>query len=167
MASLYKLGPNYRFRTGFYANGIINKKTRTLNGDLVLVSTGDPMLMTADVSRLVRDVIRGGVTRVTGSLVVTGPFTYGNLWNTERAMHGMNLLLRKVGVRVMGGIKQGIPAGTELASHESMSLRDIAKQGRGVQAYAPTAEGTSGPALRHPRHYKGHNQNGQAPYYAQ
>src|SRR5438093_13194833 len=25
MVSLYKLGPNYRFRTGFYANGIINK----------------------------------------------------------------------------------------------------------------------------------------------
>ena len=125
MASLYKFGANYRFRTGFYADGIVNKKTRTLNGNLVLISTGDPTLMTADVSRLARNVIRAGVTRVTGSLVLTGPFTYANMWTTERATRGVNLLLRKVGIRIMGGIKQGIPAGTELATHESMSLRDI------------------------------------------
>jgi len=125
MASLYKFGANYRFRTGFYADGIVNKKTRTLNGNLVLISTGDPTLMTADVSRLARNVIRAGVTRVTGSLVLTGSFTYANMWTTERATRGVNLLLRKVGIRIMGGIKQGIPAGTELATHESMSLRDI------------------------------------------
>lgn len=125
MASLYKFGPNYRFRTGFYADGIVNKKTRTLNGNLVLVSTGDPTLTTLDVSRLARDLIRAGVTRVTGSLVMTGPFSYANLWTTERATRGVNSLLRKVGVRVIGGTKQGIPSGTELANHESESLRDI------------------------------------------
>ena len=139
MASLYRFGPNYRFRTGFYANGIVNKKTRTLNGDLVLVSTGDPMLMTAEVSRLIRDVIRGGVIRVTGSLVVTGPFTYGNLWTTERAVRGVNLLLRKIGVRVSGGIKQGVPAGAELASHESMTLREILFY-QNAHSSNPTAE---------------------------
>jgi D-alanyl-D-alanine carboxypeptidase len=125
MAALYKFGPDYHFRTGFYANGIVNKKTRTLNGDLVLVSTGDPMLTTLDVSRLVREVIHSGVTRVTGSLVITGPFTYASMWTTERGVNGVKLMLRKLGVRVMGGTKQGLPAGTELAGHESMSLRDI------------------------------------------
>jgi len=125
MTALYKFGANYRFRTGFYADGVVNRKTRTLNGNLVVVSTGDPMLTTLDVSRLAREVVRAGVTRVTGSLVLTGPFTYANMWTTERATRSLNLLLRKVGVRVMGGIKQGIPAGTELASHESMPLRDI------------------------------------------
>jgi D-alanyl-D-alanine carboxypeptidase/D-alanyl-D-alanine-endopeptidase (penicillin-binding protein 4) len=125
MTALYKFGANYRFRTGFYADGIINRKTRTLNGNLVLVSTGDPTLMTIDVSRLARDVIRAGITRVNGNLVLTGPFTYANMWTTERATRGLQLMLRKIGIRVSGGIKHGIPAGTELANHESMSLRDI------------------------------------------
>jgi D-alanyl-D-alanine carboxypeptidase/D-alanyl-D-alanine-endopeptidase (penicillin-binding protein 4) len=125
MTALYKFGANYRFRTGFYADGIINRKTRTLNGNLVLVSTGDPTLMTIDVSRLARDVIRAGITRVNGNLVLTGPFTYANMWTTERATRGLQLMLRKIGIRVSGGIKQGVPAGAELANHESMSLRDI------------------------------------------
>src|SRR5262245_57707882 len=125
MAALYKFGPDYRFRTGFYADGIINRKTRTLNGNLVLVSNGDPTLTTADVSRLIRGVIHAGVTRVTGSLVLTGPFTYANMWTTQRGGRGVHTLMRRIGVRVMGGIKQGIPTGNELAEHESMSLRDI------------------------------------------
>jgi D-alanyl-D-alanine carboxypeptidase len=125
MAALYKFGADYHFRTGFYADGSINRKTRTLNGNLVLVSTGDPTLMTIDVSRLARDVIRAGITRVNGNLVLTGPFTYANMWTTERATRGLQLMLRKIGIRVSGGIKQGIPAGTQLGSHESLSLRDI------------------------------------------
>jgi D-alanyl-D-alanine carboxypeptidase len=125
MAALYKFGPDHRFRTGFYADGIVNRKTRTLNGNLVLVTTGDPTLTTADVSRLVRGVVRAGVTKVTGSLIMTGPFTYANMWTTERGTRGLNLLLRRIGVRVMGGTKQGVPAGTELAVRESLSLRDI------------------------------------------
>src|SRR6185436_1207068 len=40
-------------------------------------------------------------------------------------VRSLNLLMRKVGVRVMGGTKQGTPMGTEIAVHESMSLRDI------------------------------------------
>jgi serine-type D-Ala-D-Ala carboxypeptidase/endopeptidase (penicillin-binding protein 4) len=125
MTALYKFGANYHFRTAFYADGVINRKTRTLNGNLVLVSTGDPTLMTIDVARLVRDVIRAGITRVNGNLVLTGPFTYANMWTTERATRGLQVMLRKIGIRVSGGIKQGVPAGTELGSHESMSLRDI------------------------------------------
>ncbi len=125
MTALYKFGADYQFRTGFFADGVINKKTRTLNGNLVLVSTGDPTLTTIDVSRLVRDVVRAGVTRVTGSLILTGPFTYANMWTTERATRGLNLLMRKVGVRIGGGIKRGNPTGTEITSHQSNSLRDI------------------------------------------
>jgi D-alanyl-D-alanine carboxypeptidase/D-alanyl-D-alanine-endopeptidase (penicillin-binding protein 4) len=125
MASLYKFGPDYHFRTGFYADGVVTKKTRTLNGNLVLVSTGDPMLMTADVSRLVRDVIKAGITRVNGNLIVTGPFTYGSFYTTDRAVNGLNKLLRKLGVRISGAPAPGTPAGTELATRESLSLRDI------------------------------------------
>jgi len=125
MAALYRFGPDYRFQTGFYADGIVNKKTKTLNGNLVLVSAGDPTLMTADVSRLIREVIRAGITRVSGSLVVTGPFTYGGFYTTDRAVNGLSRLFRKLGVRITGPVKQGTPAGNELATRVSTSLRDI------------------------------------------
>jgi D-alanyl-D-alanine carboxypeptidase/D-alanyl-D-alanine-endopeptidase (penicillin-binding protein 4) len=125
MAALYKFGPDYRFRTAFYADGTVNKKTRTLNGNLVLVSTGDPMLMTADVTRLIRQVTRSGITRVNGSLVVTGPFTYAGYYKTDRAVNALSRLMRKMGLRVTAGIKQGVPAGNELASRMSITLRDI------------------------------------------
>ena len=38
-AALSKFGPDYHFQTGFLSDGVINKKTRTLNGNLVLQST--------------------------------------------------------------------------------------------------------------------------------
>src|SRR5712692_1790884 len=57
-AALSKFGPEYHFETGFYADGSINKKTHTLSGNLVFASSGDPMLTSIDVSRLVREVVR-------------------------------------------------------------------------------------------------------------
>src|SRR5262249_542393 len=60
-AALSKLGPDYHFETGFYADGEINKKTRTLNGNLTLLTTGDPMLTSLDVSRLAHDLVRAGI----------------------------------------------------------------------------------------------------------
>src|SRR6186713_2568137 len=51
--ALQKFGPDYRFETAFHTLGTIDKKTRTLKGDLILFSTGDPVLSTADVNKLV------------------------------------------------------------------------------------------------------------------
>ena len=125
MAALYRFGPDYRFQTGFYTDGVVNRKTKTLNGDLVLFSSGDPTLMTADVSRLIREVIRSGISRVSGSLVVTGPFTYGGFYTTDRAVNALGKLFRKLGVRITGPVKHGVPAGTEVATRVSVSLREI------------------------------------------
>lgn len=125
MAALYRFGPEYQFQTGFYADGIINRKTRTLNGDLVLLSTGDPMLTNIEVSRLVREVVRAGIARVNGNLIVSGPFTYGRFYTTDRAVNGLSKTLRKIGIRVSGSAKPGAARGNELATHVSKSLREI------------------------------------------
>src|SRR5262245_1308105 len=53
-AALATFGPEYHFETSFYSDGAVNKKSRTLNGNLILQSTGDPMLNSIDVNRLVR-----------------------------------------------------------------------------------------------------------------
>ncbi len=119
------MGPEYHFETGFYADGTVNKKTRTLNGDLILASAGDPVLTTIDVARLVHEVVRSGIARVTGNLIVTGPFSYGMFYTTDRATKALSQMLRRAGVRV-GGLTNGGPVrGTSIASHVSESLRDI------------------------------------------
>src|SRR5206468_7413508 len=84
-AALDRFGPDYHFETAVYADGDIIKTTRTLQGNLILHATGDPFLSAADVSGLIRQVTRAGITRVTGDLIVTGPFTYGSYWTTENA----------------------------------------------------------------------------------
>jgi len=124
-AALSKFGPEYHFETGFYADGTIDKKTHTLDGNLVLASSGDPMLTSIDVARLVRDVVHAGIIRVDGDLVVTGPFTYGMNNTTEKATRALALTLRRTGIRLGNVINGGAIRGTKLTSHVSESLRDI------------------------------------------
>jgi len=124
-AALNRLGPDYHFDTAFYMAGVINKKTQTLNGDLVLHSTGDPFLSTADVNGLVRQLIRAGIKRVTGDLVVTGPFTFGTNWTTPAALKKLQGTFRNFGLRVLGTTKPGAVKGVRLAGLTSPSLREI------------------------------------------
>ncbi|PYS43312.1 MAG: hypothetical protein DMG14_01335 [Acidobacteria bacterium] len=124
-AALAKFGPEYHFETSFYTDGAINKKTRTLNGNLILQSSGDPVLSSLDVSRLVRDIVHAGITRVSGDLVVTGPFTYGMFYSSDRAIKGLTQALKRAGVRVGDTTTGGTPRGTKITSHISSSLRDI------------------------------------------
>jgi len=124
-AALAKFGPEYHFETSFYTDGAINKKTRTLNGNLILQSSGDPVLSSLDVSRLVRDIVHAGITRVSGDLVVTGPFTYGMFYSSDRAIKGLTQALKRAGVRVGDTTTGGTPRGTKITSHVSSSLRDI------------------------------------------
>ena len=124
-AALSKFGPDYHFETTFYADGTVNKKTRTLTGNLILDSTGDPMLTSLDVARLVRNVVNAGITHVTGNLIVAGPFSYGTLYTTDRATRGLAQTFRRMGVRTGSVTNGGTVQGTKIVTHMSSSLRDI------------------------------------------
>ena len=124
-AALSKFGPEYHFETAFYADGTINKKTHVLNGNLVFASTGDPMLTSIDVARLVREVVHAGIMRVDGDLIVTGPFTYSTFYTTDRATKALAQTLRRVGIHFGDAVNGGMVRGTKLADHVSESLRDI------------------------------------------
>src|SRR5262249_20718767 len=124
-AALAKFGPDYHFETSFLTDGVINKKTRTLTGDLILKSAGDPVLTSIDVARLVRDVINAGIYRVTGNLVVTGPFTYGASYTTEQAASRLAQTLRRAGVKFGMTVTSGAARGNAITTHVSSSLRDI------------------------------------------
>lgn len=74
LAALDKLGPTHRFRTEFRSTGEINSRTGELQGDLILVSGGDPSFSIPD-ARLAGDELRRlGIRRVSGSLIVAGEF---------------------------------------------------------------------------------------------
>lgn len=80
-AALLALGPDARFRTTAVAGGPV--VDGTVNGDLVLVGGGDPLLATADYlarferqpqiatsfESLVQQLVDSGVQRITGSVV--------------------------------------------------------------------------------------------------
>lgn len=125
-AALDKFGPDYHFVTEFRADGEINKTTKTLTGNLVLVSTGDPVISGVEVERMIRQVIKAGVTKVTGSLVWTGRFTYGANLTTPQSIKALEKALKKLGVRITKPTTSGQAAGkTVLASHQSTTLREI------------------------------------------
>ena len=48
-AALSKFGADRQFETAVYADGALNKKVRSLKGDLILMSDGDPNLNTPDI----------------------------------------------------------------------------------------------------------------------
>lgn len=125
-AALSTFGPDHRFQTAYHANGPINRKTKTLQGDLVLSSDGDPTLSLPDLSKLTREVVRAGIHRVTGNLVISGPFTVGNLYQADRAAARAKTNLAKLGVRI-GGKLVRVPqaVGTRLAHRLSEPLRAI------------------------------------------
>jgi len=93
------------------------------------MADGDPILGTIDVNKLVNDVIRAGVARVTGDLVVTGPFTYASYQTTADGTAHLVSALKRLGIRFSGvsnRVGTGLPVkGMKLSSHSSASLRDI------------------------------------------
>lgn len=68
IAGLNILGADFQFQTSLLTNGIVNGST--LNGDLVLRGTGDPLLRTNDLRDLAVRLHDKGVREITGS------FTY-------------------------------------------------------------------------------------------
>lgn len=74
LAALEKLGPQHRFHTEFRAAGNVNPKTGELQGDLILLSGGDPAFSIADARTVGDELRRLGVRRISGSLIVAGDF---------------------------------------------------------------------------------------------
>jgi len=75
-AALEKLGPDFRYRTGVYTNGIIDSNG-TLQGDLVLVGRGDPNLTDPygelfekpALLELAQEVKSRGISRIQGDII--------------------------------------------------------------------------------------------------
>jgi serine-type D-Ala-D-Ala carboxypeptidase/endopeptidase (penicillin-binding protein 4) len=93
-AALETLGPDFRFRTGIYTDGIL-EADGTLLGDLILVGRGDPNLMDASGELLARPALEElaeklqaqGIRKIDGDIVGDDSYfehdPHGNGWTAR------------------------------------------------------------------------------------
>lgn len=130
LAALVRFGPDYRYRTNFLADGAVDLRSRTLEGDLVVEGSSDPMFSLYDAGEVAAQLSRIGISRVTGRLRIAGQFYYfatgyrSNL-SAETSATKLRAALLKAGIRIEGDAAFGEKSGTLLLSHYSDPLVSI------------------------------------------
>ena len=66
LSSLDILGPQYRWRTNVYTDGVIRQGT--LKGNIYLQGTGDPKLVPEELAKLMKDLQTLGIQKIDGNL---------------------------------------------------------------------------------------------------
>jgi D-alanyl-D-alanine carboxypeptidase/D-alanyl-D-alanine-endopeptidase (penicillin-binding protein 4) len=155
LVALQTLGPQYRFLTGVWAVGTIDKTNSTLMGDLV-VTGRDPSFHYEHAVMLARELNDLGIRTVKGNLIVAPGFTMNfdwsakhsgeeildtfdaarrpanatRAWLDERTLVGDSASLRSVPSVVITGEAQvgsAPPGATPLLTHKSSKLVDVLK----------------------------------------
>jgi D-alanyl-D-alanine carboxypeptidase/D-alanyl-D-alanine-endopeptidase (penicillin-binding protein 4) len=130
LVALATFGPDYRYRTNFLADGTIDLASRTLEGDLVVEGSADPMFSLLDAQEVALYLSRLGISRVTGRMRLTKQFYYfatgyhSNL-SPETSARKLRAALQSGGVRIDGETTFGEKSGTLLLSHYSDPLVSI------------------------------------------
>lgn len=155
LVALRTLGPNHRFATGVWTDGVLDKTTGALTGNLY-ISGRDPSFHYEHGVLLARELNKLGIKQVTGDLIVAPGFTmnfsasagrsgerlYDTLdstlryaeavraWNYERTLLNDRASLETVpSVAVMGAVTVGpvAPSAKLLLTQKSSKLVDILK----------------------------------------
>jgi len=154
-AVLKTFGVNYRFKTGVWTDGTINRSTRTLIGNLY-ISGRDPMFNYEHAVSLANELNRLGVDKIEGDLITTDNFSMNfsksssrsasllhrtlsaakrsragaKAWTLYRSNSGkFNATKSLPSVFVTGeSFVEGLPSNVKmLFTHESAPLREIVK----------------------------------------
>jgi D-alanyl-D-alanine carboxypeptidase/D-alanyl-D-alanine-endopeptidase (penicillin-binding protein 4) len=130
-AALELLGPSFRFKTSFYSRGKIDKKGR-LNGDLLIVGGGDPLISgrfrsrVTEVLELWADSLKSrGINEIGGNLIADNslfpPPTLGPGWSWDDLSYwyacqisALSFNDNCVDLKYFPGINIGNPARIEL-----------------------------------------------------
>lgn len=129
LALLRKLGPDHRFTTTLTAKGRI--VDGTLYGDLEVASDGDPSLVDEDALLIAGRLRQSGISRIAGSLQVTGPLTFD--WKSDsdgaslrRALSGQTPTAALAAVHALAGslVPLGIRFDTASANAGALPVAD-------------------------------------------
>lgn len=80
LAALDILGPQYRWRTNIYTNGVIHQGV--LHGNLYWQGTGDPKLVPEELSKIMADLRAQGINTINGNLIFDRSAYSADLKNT-------------------------------------------------------------------------------------
>jgi D-alanyl-D-alanine carboxypeptidase/D-alanyl-D-alanine-endopeptidase (penicillin-binding protein 4) len=130
LVALSKFGPDYRYRTSFLADGPIDQRAHSLYGDLVVEGSADPMFSQTDAQQVATELLRMGISRVSGALRIAGPFYYfangyHSMLSPETSAEKLRRALLRAGVKINGKAIFGSSSGTLLVSHYSDQLLRI------------------------------------------
>jgi D-alanyl-D-alanine carboxypeptidase/D-alanyl-D-alanine-endopeptidase (penicillin-binding protein 4) len=155
LVALRTFGPDYRFTTGFWTDGVFDKATGQLTGNLY-VTGRDPSFHHEHAVMIARELNNLGIRTVTGNLIVGPLFTMNfswsarasggvlydtldsslrsseatNAWTYERtALADFSSLRAVPSLSVMGEVSVGnvAPNAKLLLTHKSSKLRDVLK----------------------------------------
>jgi D-alanyl-D-alanine carboxypeptidase/D-alanyl-D-alanine-endopeptidase (penicillin-binding protein 4) len=135
-AALSYLGANFRFTTSLLARGSVSEGV--LNGDLILVGGGDPVLTRDDLRAASVMVKEAGIAKIAGTVLVDGSLFDGQRYGSGWAWDDMPYYYQPpiealavdegtVGVNVTPGDRVGAPVTASLERDPgSMSVVSIA-----------------------------------------
>lgn len=151
LAALSTWGPDHRFQTQVGWQGSFDASSGTVNGDLVITGGDDPLFVWEEAIALGNALQQLGVRRVTGNLIISGPFNMNfdtsaaksgawlkqalnaNTWNgeIETAYRNLSPGTSRPQLAIEGSVKvdssrQSRPNG-QLVTHNSLPLVAILK----------------------------------------
>ena len=88
LVALRTFGPRYRFSTGFWTDGTVDKANGTIHGNLY-VSGRDPSFHYEHAVMTARQLNSLGIRTVTGDLIVAPGFTMNFNWSARRSGEGL------------------------------------------------------------------------------
>nr|WP_226894903.1 D-alanyl-D-alanine carboxypeptidase/D-alanyl-D-alanine-endopeptidase [Luteolibacter marinus] len=119
-AALEELGPDFRFTTTLVSDRTAFSEG-VLDGNLVLVGSGDPTLSGDDLELMVDQLIAAGLTQINGKLridtsafqepAVSDHWNWGDIGNGYGAgAYAINVDHNRIAIRFQAGAKEGDPA---------------------------------------------------------
>ena len=136
LAAISKLGPDFRFRTTLYTDGVLDPATGTLHGSLYVIGSGDPAFFYENALLITDKLNRSGIRAVEGDLVVLGQFYFNLSASREAAAKSFRNTLTP----------ETWSAGVKSAFSRFLSMR--AAEGRSANSQAQAPWSTLPPSLK-------------------